>query len=191
MKKLALVILVLVVAACWAVEIPQGFAGGAAGPITLPEDMGGGDGTPAVAGSISLARYDGDGFSILYPLGWEAYEDEESLIFDSNSDDYTAPYVEMYFFEIEPTSIGDFTDEVLYNYDMWFTDVEVTEREPVDDTLEMFLVYYSSDGVPLAEFSVTMIDEDWGMIASYVCGEDRWDEIDGITLLTDMLASIE
>ncbi|MCK4594264.1 hypothetical protein KAU45_07165 [bacterium] len=192
MKRLAFAVLILSVAVVVAVEIPQGFAGGAAGPITLPEKEGGGGGTTTVAGSVSLTRYHGDGFSILYPRGWETYEDEESLIFDSNSDDLTAPYVEMYFFEIDPMHVQDFTDEVLYYYDMWFKYVWVTEREVVSEIAEMFMVYYIiSNGIPLAKFSVTMTDEDYGMIASYVCGEDRWDEIDGVTLLADMLASIE
>lgn len=190
MKKLALVVLVLLTAACWAVEIPQGFSGGSAGPITLPDKGGDGGGGATTAG-VPLTRYEGDGFSILYPQGWETYEDEESLIFDSNSDDFTAPYIEMYFFEIDPMPVQDFTDEVLYNYEMWFDGVEVTEREVVDETAEMFMVYYTSDGVPLAEFSVTMSDEGYGLIASYVSGEDRWGEIDGVTLLADMLASIE
>lgn len=188
-KKLALVVVVFGVAACLALEIPQDFAGGAAGPITLPDKGDGG--VVTTGGDLTLTRYYADGFSILCPRGWETYEDEESLIFDSNSDDYTAPYVEMYFFEIDPMSVQDFTDGLLYDYVMWFDNVEVTEREPVDDTIEMFFVYYESDGVPLAEFSVTIAEEDYGLIASYVCGEDRWDEIDGVTLLTDMLASIE
>ncbi|OGD79494.1 MAG: hypothetical protein A2Y64_09245 [Candidatus Coatesbacteria bacterium RBG_13_66_14] len=195
MKKLALSLLVLGVAACLAVEIPQGFAGGAAGPITLPdkgegETAGGGDG--GTGAGLTLTRYVGDGFSILYPQGWETYEDEESLIFDSDSDDLTAPYIEMYFFEMDPTPVQDFTDEVLYNYDMWFDGLELTDRVMLSDSSEMFMVYYTSDGVPLAEFSVTMTDpEGFALIASYVSGESRWEDYDGVTLLADMLDSIE
>jgi len=191
-KKLALYLLVLGVAVCLAVEIPQGFAGGSAGPVTTP-DKGDGGTTGGGAGSgLTLTRYVGDGFTILYPEGWETYEDEESLIFDSNSDDLTAPYIEMYFFEMDPMPVQDFTDEVLYNYDMWFDDVAVTDREWVSDDAEMFMVYYTSDGVPLAEFSVTMTDpEGFALIASYVSGESRWEDYDGVTLLADMLDSIE
>ena len=195
MKKLALYLLALGVAACLAVEIPQSFAGGGAAPITTPDKgdggtTGGRDGG-ANAG-LTLTRYEGDGFSILYPQGWETFEDEESLIFDSNSDDFTAPYIEMYFFEMDPVPVQDFTDEVLYNYESWFEDVVVTDRELVSDSAEMFMVYYTSDGLPLAEFSVTMTDaEGYALIASYVSGESRWDEYDGVTLLADMLDSIE
>ncbi len=187
MKKLALFLLVLGLAACLAVEIPQGFAGGSAGPVTMPDKGGGGTGT-----GLNLVRYVGDGFTILYPEGWETYEDEESLIFDSNSDDLTAPYIEMYFFEMDPIPVQDFTDEVLYNYDMWFDSLELADRQALADGSEMFMVYYTSDGVPLAEFSVTMTDpEGFALIASYVTGESRWEDYDGITLLADMLDSIE
>ncbi|MCX7020675.1 MAG: hypothetical protein NTW26_00105 [bacterium] len=195
MKKLALYLLVLGVAACLAVEIPQGFTGGGAEAITPPDKGdggttgGGGGGTSA---GLTLTRYDGDGFSILYPQGWETYEDAESLIFDSNSDDLTAPYIEMYFFEMDPVPVQDFTDEVLYNYGTWFDDLEVAAREQVSDGVETFLVYYTSDGVPLAEFSVTMTDAGgYALIASYVAGESRWDEYDGVTLLADILDSLE
>jgi hypothetical protein len=194
-KKLALFLLVLGLAACLAVEIPQGFSGGSAGPVVIPDKGdggttgGGGGGTSA---GLNLVRYEGDGFTILYPQGWETYEDEESLIFDSNSDDLTAPYIEMYFFEMDPMPVQDFTDEVLYNYDMWFDSLELADRQAIADGSEMFMVYYTSDGVPLAEFSVTMTDpEGFALIASYVVGDSRWDEYDGITLLADMLDSIE